>query len=75
MVRQDRLEYQGRMGVLESLGLRVTRVNQESATVRIIRPLELADLGSQVVRAGGSLVLRVLLDHQALQVPQGPRAS
>lgn len=33
MEHKDFLEYQGRMGVLEPLGLRVTRVNQESATV------------------------------------------
>lgn len=33
MVHKDCLGYQGKMGVMEPLGLRVTRVNQESATV------------------------------------------
>lgn len=74
MVQPDSLEYQDKMGLPESRGPRVTRVNQESATVCIICFLELADLESQVVKTGYSQVLRGLLDHRALQVLQAPRA-
>lgn len=62
------------MEYLDPKGLRVTRVNQESVTVCKISSLELAALVCQVVKAGGSLVLRGPLDHQVLQVPRDPKA-